>query len=171
MGNEQPNCQFARCLMKKMIGLMMLSLFVASSVMAAEVYVQSVKAKVLNAPSFKAAVLAEVTKGYKFTVLGRQGSWVKVQLSAGEGYVPALLVSARPPLSSSGLIKAEDGEIKGSVRRRASTFTSAAAARGLAADDRRRLSMEEKVNYDALAEIESVKISDDELSRFIAETR
>jgi hypothetical protein len=77
------------------------------------------------------------------------------------------VLSTRPPLRKTGIIKADDGEIKQGVRRRASSYTSAAAARGLAQDDRRRLSKEEKADYDSLDIIETFKVSPEELSRFM----
>jgi beta-N-acetylglucosaminidase len=58
-------------------------------------------------------------------------------------------------------------EIKQGVRRRASSYTSAAAARGLAADDRRRLSKEEKVDYESLEKVEAFQLSADEINRFM----
>lgn len=130
-------------------------------------YVQSLKAKVLAAPSFKSKVLGEASRGTKLASSGREGGWVKVSYYNKEGYVSSLLVSTYPPIMKKGLIKGgEEAEIKQSVRRRASTYTSAAAARGLAADDRRRLSREEKVDYESLEKIEALALSEDEVTRF-----
>jgi hypothetical protein len=130
-------------------------------------YVQSVKAKVLSGPSFKSKVLGEVGKGFKFVSSGRDGNWVKVRLDTKEGYVSALLLAPHPPIQRAGVIKAEQGEIKQGIRRRASSYTSAAAARGLAQDDRRRLSREEKADYPGLEKMESFTLSDAELRRFL----
>lgn len=132
-----------------------------------EYYVQSVKAKVMSSPSLKSAVIAEVAKGFKLTASGREGSWVKVRFSDKNGYVSSLLVSTHPPFEKSGIIKGEDADIKQGVRRRASSYTSAAAARGLTQDDRRRLSKEEKVDYESLEKMEAFTLSDDELARFM----
>jgi hypothetical protein len=146
--------------------------FFVTPVCAAETcYVQSMKAKVMSAPSFKADVVAEVAKGQQLTSLEHKGRWVKVKYKTKIGYIFSYLVGTREPIEKVGLIKGNEGDIKHGVRRRASTYTSAAAARGLASDDRRRLSTEEKASYDGLAEIESITISSDELSKFIAETR
>jgi uncharacterized protein YgiM (DUF1202 family) len=134
-------------------------------------YVQSMKAKVMSGPTFKSAIVAEVGKGQKLISSGRVGSWMKVNYDSKTGYISSLLVANHVPLEKAGLIKGKEGDIKQGVRRRASTYTSAAAARGLAADDRRRLSKEEKANYEALADLESLAISDAELSKFIQETR
>ncbi len=132
-----------------------------------EYYVQSVRAKVMSGPSFKSGVISEVSKGHKLTSTGREGSWVKVRMSDKDGYVSSLLVSTHPPFDKTGIIKGEDAEIKQGVRRRASSYTSAAAARGLAQDDRRRLSKEEKVDYESLEKVEAFTVSPDEVALFM----
>jgi hypothetical protein len=157
--------------MKKIVVLAVLFLagiFYSTALYAQNMYyVQSVKAKVMSSTSFKAPVLGEVGKGYKFDASGREGSWVKVKFNDREGYVSSLVLSTHPPFGKTGVIKADDGDIKQGVRRRASSYTSAAAARGLAQDDRRRLSKEEKADYDSLDKIEAFKVTPDELSKFM----
>lgn len=134
---------------------------------AEDQYVQSRKAKIMSAPSFKSAVLGEAGKGAKLAASGREGSWVKVTFKDQQGFASSLLLSPRPPMERTSLIKGDESDIKQSVRRRASTYTSAAAARGLAADDRRRLSKDEKTDYGALEKMESFTVSADEVSRFM----
>lgn len=141
---------------------------VASTAWAqAEYYVQSVKAKILSGKTFKAPVLGEVAKGYKFVSSGREGGWVKVKFKNSDGYVSALLLAANPPLEKTRVIKGEDAEIKQGVRRRASSYTSAAAARGLAQDDRKRMNREERADYLSLRKIESFSVSREELAKFM----
>ncbi len=148
--------------------MVVVSMFFATILHAqTEFYVQSVKAKVMSGPSFKSGVIAEVSKGYKLISSGRQGSWIRVRFSDKDGYVSSLLVSTHPPFEKMMIIKGEDTEIKQGVRRRASSYTSAAAARGLAQDDRRRLSKEEKIDYESLAKVEAFTLSSDEITRFM----
>lgn len=132
-----------------------------------EYYVQSVKAKVMSGPSFKSGVISEVSKGEKLTSSGRDGSWVKVRISGKDGYVSSLLVSTHPPFEKTGVIKGEEADINQGVRRRASSYTSAAAARGLTSDDRRRLGQEEKSDFESLEKMEAFTLSPDEVTRFI----
>ena len=104
-----------------------------SGAFAAETYyVQSAKAKILWEPSFKSAVMREVPKGEALTVIIKDGNWVKVKIDFETGYVSSLVVSKQPPFKKVAVIRAEDQEIRQSVRHRASTYSSAAAARGLA---------------------------------------
>ncbi len=129
-------------------------------------YVQSMKAKVMSAPSFKSRQVGEVTKGFQFTVLGREGSWLKVKLGPSVGYVPALILASTPPREKQGLIKGEESALQHNIRRRASTYTSAAAARGLTAEDRRRLSKKEKADFTSLDKIEAIVIPTEEVVKF-----
>ena len=142
-------------------------LFATALYAQTEYYVQSVKAKVMSGPSFKSGVISEVSKGHKLSSSGREGSWVKVRISDKDGYVSSLLVSTHPPFDKTGIIKGEDAEIKQGVRRRASSYTSAAAARGLAQDERRRLSKEEAIDYYSLDKVESFTLSPEEITRFM----
>jgi hypothetical protein len=132
-----------------------------------EYYVQSVKARVMSAASFKAQVLAEVPRGSKLVSSGRKGSWIKVAVGEQEGFVFSMLLASHPPLERTSVISGEGKEIREGVRKRASSYTSAAAARGLAQDDRRRLSNEEKVDYDSIGRIEAFKLSQEEIGRFM----
>ncbi len=157
--------------MRKMIlqfVLVVLSVFLARTLYAqTEYYVQSVRAKVMSAPSFKSGVISEVSRGRKLPSSGREGSWVKVRISDQDGYISSLLVSTHPPFEKTGVIKGEEAEIKQGVRRRASSYTSAAAARGLAQDDRRRLNKEETVDYDSLEKVEAFTVGPDEVALFM----
>ncbi len=130
-------------------------------------YVQSIKAKVMTAPSFKSGVIAEMHRGDKLYSSGRKGSWIKVRASKKNGYISSLLVSTHPPFKRVRFIRGDDKKIKQGVRRRASSYTSAAAARGLTQDDRKRLSREEKIDYDSLEKIESFQLGQDEIARFM----
>ena len=157
--------------MKKL--LLPLMMFAASMFYAALLhaesayYVQSAKAKILLSASFKSAVIAEVNKGQMLTSTGKEGSWVKVKFNGKDGYVPALLLATQPPLNKTEFIKAEDPEIKQGVRRRASSFTSAAAARGLTKEDRKRADLEEGVDFIALNKMESLALTDAEITQFM----
>ncbi len=150
-----------------LIAALVAVLYAAVSFGAQVVYVQSLKAKIMSSPSFKSGVLGEAVKGTKLVSSGREGSWIKVAFKNKAGYVSSMLLSTHAPMERIGLIKGEETDIKQNVRRRASTYTSAAAARGLTQDDRRRLSRDEKTDYGALDKVESFTLSADEVSRFM----
>jgi hypothetical protein len=157
--------------MNKKIRLVVMVLVIALSATLAQaeeiVYVQSLKAKIMAAASFKAKVVGEAARGYKLVAIAKMGTWIKVNYSGKEGYVSALLVSIRPPMEKLSLIKAEDTDGSHGVRRRASTYSSAAAARGLVQDDRRRLSKDEKIDYLGLEKVEAVTITNEDIVKFM----
>lgn len=130
-------------------------------------YVQSMKLKVFAEPSFKSRVIAELSMGQPLSSNGNTGSWQNVKLGKMEGYAPSMLLATHPPLNRTVVIKAEDAEIKQGVRRRASSFSSAAAARGLTKEDRKRSDTEDIADFKALNKMESLKIDEDEVAQFI----
>lgn len=150
-----------------LIGLFTAVILVSGTYAEQVLFVQSLKAKIMAEPSFKSDVLAVLAKGAQVSILSRQGRWIKVRTGETEGYLPTLILASNPPLERVGLIKGEGGAaIEHNVRRRASTYTSAAAARGLTEDDRRRVSAEEKANYSSLQRVESFTLSDDDVLKF-----
>jgi uncharacterized protein YgiM (DUF1202 family) len=144
----------------------MMILFCTSSHAEDVYYVQSLKAKVMKESSFRSNVIGEAGKGQKLVSTGREGSWIKVRYDSQEGYVSSLLVAVHPPLEKASLIKGREGDIKQGVRRRASTYTSAAAARGLASEDRKRLNEEGRADYEALEKMEALTIGAEEVEQF-----
>jgi hypothetical protein len=153
--------------MRKLVFLFAV-MFYAGCVCAEQAYyVQSTKAKILSAPSFRSSVIAEAWMGQMLTYKGRDGSWIKVGVGGKDGYILSLLVSTHAPLKKGGYIKADDSEIKQGVRRRSSFFASAAAARGLTKEDRMRPDTEDRVDYSALHQMESQVYSDDEVKQFM----
>lgn len=149
------------------ICFMLVVLMSRSSLGSQSYYVQSAKARIMGKPSFSAEVIDVVSKGHRFASGEVVGNWIKVRHNLDVGYVPKLLVSTRPPFTRVRLIKEDQSAFTYSVRRRASTYTSAAAARGLTQESRGRLSREDDVNYRAIERIEAFTVSADELKRFM----
>jgi hypothetical protein len=131
------------------------------------VYVQSLKASVMSGPSFKSDRAFEAQRGEELAVREKSGMWYKVSLGERTGWVPALVVGPRPPMGKVSVFTGEEEDISASSRRRASAVTSAAAARGLTEDDRRRLGHRGVADFYALGKIESVTVTDAELSGFM----
>ncbi|MBU0674811.1 MAG: SH3 domain-containing protein [Proteobacteria bacterium] len=139
----------------------------ATIVNAAEpLFIQSTKAKILANPKFSAPVLIEVAKGTSVDPLEQQGSWYRVRYQDKEGWLSKLLVASYPPMEKQGAIQA-DSEIGTHARRRASAVATAGAARGLAAEDRKRTVEGGLANYPALAEMENLKVTDSEAVDFL----
>lgn len=127
---------------------------------AQTVYVQSLRAKILASPDFKAAVVARVKRGTPLPLQEQTDGWVKVRYADHTGWVPRLLVSDSAPLDEVTLFKGGEHAISGSVRRRASAVTTGGATRGLAEDERQRPSDRTIQNYAAVKKMESLDIDD-----------
>lgn len=130
-------------------------------------FVQSVTAKVMTKPSFQSEVIATLKRGDKFNAPNKQAGWIKVTRDGKEGYVSALLVSNHAPLNKPEVVRAKEATIDNGVRRRASSYSSAAAARGLTKEDRKRADEENKVDYPAVTKMESVVVKEDEVNHFV----
>ena len=155
-----------------LIALLMTVLFGATNVYAESAYyVQSASAKILAQPSFRSKVITEVRMGEKLIAIGKDGSWIKVSKAGKEGYISSLLLSSHPPMKKIEIIKADDVEINQGVRRRASSFSSAAAARGLTKEDRVRADNEDEADYGAVKRMESMKVKSEEVDQFAAESK
>lgn len=141
-------------------------LYAAFALADAVYYVQSSNANVRSDPSFGSKVIAKVAKGQTLASISKDGSWIKVKVEGKEGYISSLLVSTHPPLEKQTVIKADDEEIKPTARRRASSYTSAAAARGLTDEDKKREGIEDSGDYKALDKMESLKVTPEEVTKF-----
>ena len=128
-------------------------------------YVQSTNATVRSGPSFGAKVIAKVSKGQMLSSTSKSGDWIQVKIDGKEGYISHLLVTTHPPLDKTTVIKADEQEIKPTARRRASSFTSAAAARGLTDEEKKREGIE-KADYKAVDKMEAVKVTPEEVKKF-----
>lgn len=151
----------------KTIFLIILSLALSGFAQAEEfVYVRSLKADLYSEPAFSAKHLASLPKGTKLVKLKEQDKWCFLQHHEMTGWVPKLLVSATPPRNRTRSIT-ENAKIGSNARRRASAVATAGAARGLAADDRRRKSQDNTTDYSALLSVEETSPSDAEVIEFL----
>lgn len=151
----------------KAIFLVLLFFLLAGAVQAEElVYVRGLKADIYAEPSFAAPQVATFAKGAEMVKLEERPRWYRVRYREVTGWVAKLLISTQPPAARIGAIRA-DTEIGAGARRRASAVATAGAARGLAADDRRRLSADNTTDYNALSYMEGIDPSEEEVVEFL----
>ncbi|PLX97195.1 MAG: hypothetical protein C0621_00740 [Desulfuromonas sp.] len=117
-------------------------------------------------PSLGGERVAVVERGTALTVLETAKGWYRVESDGRSGWVSRLLVNEQPPLAQVSVLASSEEELDKSARRRASTFTTAAAARGLA--DRARVSQQYRADYEGVRKMESLEIGKDEALAFIA---
>lgn len=148
------------------LGILLLLVILPEITHAGEtLYVQSVKAKLLSAPSFQAKPVDVISRGNPVDVVESQGRWIKVQYQDKSGWINKLLLSSGPPLKKVTLL--DEQPVSQEARRRASSVATSAAARGLTAEDRARLNMKNEFDYAALSEMESMKIDESEVWEFL----
>lgn len=150
---------------KQLMMLITVLLYASLSFADTSYYVQSTNATVRSGPSFGAKIVAKVSKGQMLSSTSKSGDWIQVKIDGKEGYISHLLVTTHPPIDKTTVIKADEQEIKPTARRRASSFTSAAAARGLTDEEKKREGVE-KADYKAVDKMEAVKVTPDEVKKF-----
>lgn len=133
---------------------------------ASDLYIQSVKAGILSAPSLGSPKLADALKGEKVKEIEKKGDWYKVRYKEMDGWVSRLLVGISPPVGRISILEETEEKVEKGARKRASAFTTAAAARGLA-EERARLSDRYKVDYSGVEMMEAIIITDEEALNFI----
>ena len=130
-------------------------------------YIQSVKAKLMSAPSFQAETLEVMDKGSSIEAIESGERWIKVGYHGKQGWVNRLLVAAKPPLKKITVL--DEQAVSQEARRRASSVATSAAARGLTAEDRTRLNEKNGFDYEAVSRMESMVIDESEVWRFLDE--
>ena len=156
--------------MKKILFFMLIMSFFSGSLYAADVlYVQSVKAKLLNGAKFSSQAVGEVKRGDKLEVIKIEGRWYQVTTGSLTGWVNKLCVGERPPMAKISVIKGNKVDLEDKARKRVSSFTSAGAARGLTPAERKRLNSQSLADYQSLRELEELAgtITDHEIEEFV----
>ena len=159
--------------MKKIVLFFSIFMLCAAPVLAGDLYVRSMRAKVLSKPSMKSKTIGLVKRGAILKEVKKRGKWIEVKFqdkkSWKTGWISKYLVSQKKPLKRISLLAKGDNIAKSS-RRRASAFTSVAAARGLSDEARARKGIKSyTVDFDALARMEAIKITEIEAMQFIEE--
>jgi hypothetical protein len=134
---------------------------------AADLYALGARVPVLAEPRLAAAKVAEAKRGDLLSSSGEEKGWHHVTYAGKSGWVFSLLVGKNPPATALSVLGDNNlDDLEGSARRRASSFTTAAAARGLS-EDRTRLSQKYQSDYSGLAWMEGQEVPEEEAIRFI----
>lgn len=146
-----------------------LSLTFSLSFASEILYVQSLKAPLLSEPKLGSKELASVKRGESLKVIEKREGWFKVEYKNTQGWVSSLLLSNREPMEKVSVFE-EDKSLKETARRRASSYTTAAAARGLL-EDRARVSQKYMIDLSSIKWLEGIKIEEEEVLKFVEEGR
>ncbi len=137
-----------------------------------DLYVHSIKASVYLMPDSGSQKLFTVAKGDKLTGLKQIGYWYKIVYSGKIGWIYRFMVRKTQPVQKQdiyGRFKSlfrKYEAFSARSRRRPSSYTAAAAARGLK-EKRKRFAVKYHLDWDALEKIEAMDISDMEAITFL----
>jgi hypothetical protein len=137
-----------------------------------DLYVHSVKAPIYTTPAMSSEKLMEIPKGTKLIGTSENPSWYEVQYKDVHGWVYKLMVKKSPPMEKTGIFSRLKSlfhkihTLRGKSRRRPSSFTTTAAARGLR-EKRERFSDKYQLAYTSLETLESIEISENEALEFL----
>ncbi len=146
--------------------VIILSMFVMSLSFAETFYVKSLKAKMFSEPSLVSKVVKELKRGDAVEVLKSKGNWYYVDYKGVKGWIYSLLVGKDKPMGKVSLIFDEKKSEVIRARERSSSNITAAAARGLTGDFRRRNKGKYVSDYISLRKMESIEITDEEIEKF-----
>ena len=129
-------------------------------------YIQSAKANLMAGPGFDSKLLNVLAKGEAVTLVKEQGRWTQVNYQGSNGWISKLLLASQPPLEKVSVLQGKEEKLENSARLRASTNVTAAATRGLRADEHARQNDSDKADYNELQEMEAVEVREAEVRRF-----
>lgn len=148
-----------------LVVLLLLTSVVTAS--AADLYALGAKVAILAEPRLGAAKVAEAKRGDLLRGSEEQRGWYHVTFAGKSGWVARMLLGNKAPTAVVSVLDADQGDdLEGGARRRASSFTTAAAARGLK-EERTRLHQKYQVDYSGLAWMERNKVTADEAIAFV----
>ena len=146
--------------------LLFLSFLASPPVLPDTLYVRSYKIRLTESPNRNSKKLLVLKRGDKVKKLDAQKNWIKIRYKKTEGWLNRLALSKKPPKRRVSLF-AKKIDITSRARKRASTFTSAAAARGLMDSGNGKLVAEKGPDFVALAKIEGVRVDIEEAIAYI----
>ena len=150
-------------LWKSPLAIALMSMALAVSAQAEQAFVHSAKASLLADKSFASTTLLVLRKGEAVNIVSRETRWLEVEAQGQRGWVSVLLVKATPPSDTVSVIGADQVELDGNARTRASAVATAGATRGLVeGEESNALSFD----FDELQKMETFSISDQDIIDF-----
>lgn len=153
---------------------LMIGLSLPVETFAYNAYVQSVHADVYQSPTLKSQKAMSLVKGDSVDVVKESGSFFLISYKGSKGYIYKFLVDKREVSTSEKLYSRLQSffhkieSVSGKSRRRPSSYTATAAARGLR-DKRQNFAQSYVSDYESLSRFESIVIGEDEALAFLKE--
>jgi hypothetical protein len=152
--------------------ILIATLSVGAALARDPLYVQSETAQLRTDANAQATALATLKRADKVDPLVDKGMWVQVTWNKQQGWIHRLFLSANPPIGQNALLEDTDETLQKSARKRAPAYSVAASARGLMADQRKRVGQDKyRADYEALEEMERRVPASTQMQAFRAEAR
>lgn len=153
--------------MRLFIKVLVVCLFFISSIGYADtMFIKSNKVKVFEEPKLASAVVIELDKGQQVEIVAIKGLWYQIKTGNKVGWVSKYLLSKEEVNSKPDRQKLRSINLKQNARKRASSFSTAAAARGLSAG---QITGDIKDDIKAVKKMEETEVKEDEVKSFIRE--
>lgn len=148
-----------------------LSLFFSTILLAVDppkpVYVQALKVDLRAEPKTSSASAGVVTRGDVATIQETSGQWVKIKSGKKTGWISRLFIAGHKPVGNADLMRDVKENIVTSTRRRPSSYSVSATARGLMTSERGREGRElYETDGEALDKMEKYSLPRDAVKKF-----
>lgn len=142
--------------------------FVANSPITADtLYIRSYQTFLLNSPERKAQKLVKLKRGTAVEQIRSEGKWINVTVNNQKGWLPKNVLTKKPVKKGRSLLS-KKVDIATKARKRASSYSSTAAARGLTTVDQSGGDSLYEPDYQALELVEAREIDEAEAVNFLA---
>ena len=142
-------------------------IFWYSNTFANPYYIRSFRAFLMEEPTHGSKKLTQMERGTAVEKISEKGLWTQIKVNTQKGWVSKMVLSPTQPKAPISLL-AQETDIAENARRRASSYSSTAAARGLVESGRTRIHAHQLANYEALEILEQQHIAEQEATQFIS---
>lgn len=155
-----------------LVAVIVMTTFYPGISAAYDLYVQSIQAPVYLMPDSGSQQLFKVKKGDKLTGIQQVGYWHNVTYNNQTGWIYRFMVRRKPPVKKEDIygqftsLSKKYEAFSSKSRRRPSSYTAAAAARGLK-EKRKRFAVGYRLDWESLGKIESIDITDAQAMAFL----
>ncbi len=132
----------------------------------ADFYIKSLKAPLLEEAKNGSKTLVILERSTQVEGLQSQGSFVHVKTKEKQGFINKMFLSDKAIEGKNSLL-GQDVDISSKARKRASGFTSAAAARGLKEDSDEVFKSLGDANFEDLKKMEALAVKENEAVNFL----
>ncbi len=143
-----------------------IALLIQTALFSEVLYVRSLKINSYAKPDYKSQKIGELVRGAEVEKLEETPSWVRIRFSSQEAWVPSLALGKAAALDRVSILTTRE-DLSATARKRASSYSSTLAARGLAESGRKRISSQQMPDFDAIDKLEKNQVPESEGLEFI----